>query len=121
MTFRAQVALALAIGAGFAFAQADATQDAAMPEAATPAAAASTDVAPTDVRSSFLGVWRLSQDLGESVGPLVIAAGAVLGSLAGGIWVAASLGAASSAALGRWVPQFSVHANATTRRRAGLL
>jgi MFS family permease len=79
------------------------------------------DVAPADGRSSFLGVWRLSQDLGESVGPLVIAAGAVLGSLAGGIWVAASLGAASSAALGRWVPQFSVHASATTRRRAGLL
>jgi MFS family permease len=76
------------------------------------------DVAPTDGRSSFLGVWRLSQDLGESVGPLVIASGTVLGSLAAGIWVAASLGAAASAALGRWVPVFSVHANARTRRQA---
>jgi MFS family permease len=76
------------------------------------------DVAPAEGRSSFLGVWRLSQDLGESVGPLVIAAGTALGSLAVGIWVAASLGGASSAALGRWVPRFSVHANLTTRRRA---
>ncbi len=78
------------------------------------------DVAPEEGRSSFLGVWRLSQDLGESVGPLLIAAGTGLGSLAVGIWVAASLGAASSAALGRWVPRFSVHANQTTRRRAGV-
>jgi MFS family permease len=78
------------------------------------------DVAPVDGRSSFLGVWRLSQDVGESVGPLLIAAGTGLGSLAVGIWVAASLGAASSAALGRWVPRFSVHANQTTRRRAGI-
>lgn len=78
------------------------------------------DVAPAAGRSSFLGVWRLSQDVGESAGPLVMAAGAVLGSLAGGIWVAASVGAASAAALGRWVPQFSEHATAATRRRAGL-
>ena len=76
------------------------------------------DVAPADGRSSFLGVWRLSQDLGESVGPLVIASGTVLGSLAAGIWVAASPGAAASAALGRWVPVFSVHVNARTRRKA---
>jgi MFS family permease len=78
------------------------------------------DVAPAEGRASFLGVWRLSQDLGESVGPLVIAAGTALGSLAVGIWVAASLGGASSAALARWVPRFSVHANQTTRRRAGV-
>jgi MFS family permease len=76
------------------------------------------DVAPAEGRSSFLGVWRLSQDLGESVGPLVIAAGTAFGSLALGIWFAASLGGASSAALARWVPRFSVHANGTTRRRA---
>jgi MFS family permease len=78
----------------------------------------SADVAPAEGRSSFLGVWRLSQDLGESVGPLLIAAGTALGSLAVGIWVAASLGGASSAALARWVPRFSVHANQTTRRQA---
>lgn len=79
------------------------------------------DVAPTDGRSSFLGVWRLFQDTGDAMGPLVIAACTALGSLAAGIWVAAAFGGASSAALARWVPRFSVHANQTTRRRAGLL
>ncbi|HEX5771046.1 MAG TPA: MFS transporter [Nocardioidaceae bacterium] len=79
------------------------------------------DVAPTDGRSSFLGVWRLFQDTGDAMGPLVIAAFTALGSLAAGIWVAAAFGGASSAALARWVPRFSVHANQTTRRRAGLL
>jgi MFS family permease len=78
------------------------------------------DVAPPDGRAAFLGVWRLFQDTGDAAGPLVIAAGAALGSLAGGIWVAASIGLLSSAALGRWVPVYSVHANRTTRRRAGL-
>lgn len=78
------------------------------------------DVAPPDGRSAFLGVWRLFQDTGDAAGPLVIAAGAALGSLGGGIWVTASIGLLSSAALGRWVPRFSVHANRTTRRRAGL-
>ncbi|MBK5249710.1 MAG: MFS transporter [Actinomycetales bacterium] len=78
------------------------------------------DVAPPDGRSSFLGVWRLFQDTGDAAGPLIIVAGAALGSLAGGIWVAASIGLLSSAALSRWVPRFSVHANRTTRRRAGL-
>jgi MFS family permease len=79
------------------------------------------DVAPTDGRSSFLGVWRLFQDTGDAMGPLVIAAFTALGSLAAGVWVAAAFGGASSAALARWVPRFSVHANQTTRRRAGLL
>jgi MFS family permease len=79
------------------------------------------DVAPQDGRSSFLGVWRLAQDLGESAGPVVIAAGTVLGSLAAGIWVAGSVGVLSSLALGRWVPRFSEHANQTTRRRAEAL
>lgn len=79
------------------------------------------DVAPTDGRSSFLGVWRLFQDTGDAMGPLVIAACTALGSLAAGVWVAAAFGGASSAALARWVPRFTVHANQTTRRRAGLL
>lgn len=65
------------------------------------------DVAPPDARSSFLGVWRLFQDTGEAAGPLVVAAGAALGSLAAGIYAAASFGLLSSAALARWVPEFS--------------
>lgn len=78
------------------------------------------DVAPAEGRSSFLGAWRLFQDTGEAAGPLVIAAGTALGSLAVGIWVTATFGLLSSTALARWVPRYSVHANGTTRRRAGV-
>lgn len=79
------------------------------------------DVAPAEGRSSFLGVWRLFQDSGEAGGPLVIAAGAAVGSLSAGIWAAASMGAASSAALGWWLPRSSEHANQKSRRRAGIV
>lgn len=78
------------------------------------------DVAPVEGRAAFFGVWRLFQDTGDAAGPLVIAVGTALGSLAVGIWVAASLGAASSVALERWLPRFSRHANRRTRRRAGI-
>jgi len=78
------------------------------------------DVAPADGRSAFLGVWRLFQDAGDALGPLVITAGAAFGSLAAGVWVAASFGGLSSAALARWVPRYSAHANGRTRRRAGI-
>lgn len=76
------------------------------------------DVAPVEGRSAFLGVWRLLQDTGDAAGPLVITAGAALGSLAGGVWAAAAFGGLSSAALARWVPRYCVHANGRTRRRA---
>ncbi len=79
------------------------------------------DVSPAQGRARFLGLWRVLQDSGTAVGPLVIAAGAALGSLAAGVWVAAVLGPTAAAALGRWVPRWTVHANRTTRRQAGLL
>ncbi len=79
------------------------------------------DTAPPAERSQFLGVWRLLQDGGAALGPLVVSAGAALGSLAAGIWVMAGSGGVAAAALGRWVPRWSVHANRTTRRRAGIL
>lgn len=75
------------------------------------------DVAPAETRPTFLSVWRLFQDTGDAVGPLVLSAGAALGSLAAGVWVAASLGAASAAALGRWVPRYSPLANLVRRGR----
>lgn len=78
------------------------------------------DVAPPGERSAFLGVWRLFQDCGDAAGPMVISAGAALGSLAGGIWLTGALGGAAAGALGRWVPRYSEHANRTTRRRAGI-
>lgn len=79
------------------------------------------DVAPARGRAQFLGMWRVFQDGGAAAGPLVVSAGAALGSLAAGIWVIGAIGAAAAAALGRWAPRWSVHANQTTRRRAGLL
>lgn len=79
------------------------------------------DVSPAHGRARFLGLWRVLQDSGTAAGPLVISAGAALGSLALGVWAAAVLGPAAAAALGRWVPRWTVHANRTTRRRAGLL
>lgn len=79
------------------------------------------DVAPGDRRATFLGVWRLFQDSGDAAGPLVLSAGAALGSLAVGIWVMAAVGGCSAGSLWRWVPRWSVHANRTTRRRAGHL
>lgn len=78
------------------------------------------DVAPAEGRSAFLGIWRLFQDAGEGMGPLVITAGAAVGSLAGGIWVTATFGGLASWAMARWVPRYSVHANGRTRRAAGV-
>lgn len=76
------------------------------------------DVAPPSVRAQFLGVWRLCGDAGSAGGPLLVAAGAALGSLAAGIWSMAGVAALSAAALARWAPRYSVHANRTTRRLA---
>ncbi|MEK8227718.1 hypothetical protein NKG05_18855 [Oerskovia sp. M15] len=77
------------------------------------------DVAPPDVRAQFLGIWRLFQDSGPR-SALVVSAGAALGSLAGGIVASGTVGLLGAVALARWVPRWSVHANRTTRRRAGI-
>jgi MFS family permease len=76
------------------------------------------DVAPAAVRPQFLGIWRLFSDAGVATGPLVVAAGAGLGSLGWGIGSMGAVGLLAAAGLARWVPQWSEHANATTRRRA---
>jgi MFS family permease len=76
------------------------------------------DVAPPEDRASFLGLWRIFQDVGDASGPLVLAAGAAVGSLAAGIWATAGLSAAAAGALARWVPRYSEHATRGTRQRA---
>lgn len=76
------------------------------------------DVAPPAVRAQFLGVWRLCGDAGSAGGPLLVSAGAALGSLAAGIWAVAAVSGLSALALLRWAPRYSVHANRTTRRLA---
>lgn len=78
------------------------------------------DVAPADARPQFLGLWRLLQDSGLAVGPLLLAGGAALGSLAAGVFVAAAMGPLAALALGRWLPRYSDQASPRTRRRAGL-
>ncbi|WP_245885687.1 MFS transporter [Xylanimonas oleitrophica] len=78
------------------------------------------DASPAQGRAQFLGLWRVLQDTGAAAGPLVVSAGAALGSLAAGIWAAGLLGPAAAAALARWAPRWTVHANRTTRRRAGI-
>ena len=78
------------------------------------------DVAPPALRAQFLGVWRLFSDAGGAVGPLVVAAGAGLGSLAGGVLVMAGMGLVAAGVLQATVPRWSVHANARTRVAAGL-
>lgn len=75
------------------------------------------DVAPAAVRPTFLSVWRLFQDTGDALGPLILSAGAALGSLAAGVWATAMLGGASAAALARWVPRYSSLANLVPPRR----
>ncbi len=78
------------------------------------------DVAPPALRAQFLGVWRLFSDSGAAAGPLVVAAGAALGSLAGGVLVMGGMGLVAAAVLQWTVPRWSVHANARTRVAAGL-
>jgi MFS family permease len=78
------------------------------------------DVAPPAVRAQFLGVWRLFSDAGAAAGPLVVAAGAALGSLAGGVLVMGGVGMVAAGVLRVTVPRWSVHANARTRVAAGL-
>ncbi|WP_246126226.1 MFS transporter [Nesterenkonia populi] len=81
----------------------------------------SSDIAPPEARPQFLGAWRLLVDIGMGAGPLTLAAGAAVGSLALGVWAAGSYGILGAGVMGRWLPRYSVHANRTTRRRAGLL
>ncbi|WP_245534383.1 MFS transporter [Xylanimonas cellulosilytica] len=78
------------------------------------------DAAPAQGRAQFLGLWRVLQDTGSALGPLIVSAGAALGSLAAGIWATGVLGPTAAAALARWVPRWTVHANRTTRRAAGI-
>lgn len=78
------------------------------------------DTAPEQGRAQYLGIWRLFGDTGNAAGPLGVSLGAALGSLGAGVIAMGGIGVLATAALGRWVPRWSDHANATTRRRAGL-
>lgn len=76
------------------------------------------DVAPPGARATFLGVWRVFQDTGSAAGPLVVSAVGALAGLAAGIVTMGVAGLVGAAALARWVPLWSEHANARTRAEA---
>lgn len=78
------------------------------------------DTAPPGQRAQYLGIWRLFADTGGAAGPLVVSAGVLVGSLSAGILSMGVLSFAVVGALSRWVPRWSVHANARTRREAGI-
>ncbi len=64
------------------------------------------DVAPVEGRATFLGAWRVLQDSGAAAGPLVVSAGAALGSLAAGIVATGVLGLVAAGWLRVWVPRW---------------
>lgn len=62
------------------------------------------DTAPPEARAQFLGAWRLLADLGNAGGPLIVSAGAAIGSIALGIGAMGPIAGVTAAALGRWAP-----------------
>lgn len=65
------------------------------------------DHAPRHGRAHFLGVWRLTVDIGSSLGPALLSFLAGSLSLASGIACIGLVGYAAAAALARWVPSRS--------------
>lgn len=80
----------------------------------------SADMAPADYRAQFLATCRMFGDTGSAAGPLLVAAGAEIGFLAGGIWLLGTLGIVSAVILGITLEKYSVHANQRTRLAHGL-
>ncbi len=78
------------------------------------------DVAPPHGRAQFLGIWRVFQDTGAAVGPLVVSAVAAAGSLALGIATMGGAGIVAAGALALWVPRWSEHATGRTRAAAAV-
>ncbi|GAB2605858.1 MFS transporter [Pseudactinotalea suaedae] len=72
------------------------------------------DTAPPHARAQYLGAWRLLADLGNAGGPLIVSAGAALGSIALGITAMGPIAGATAAALARWVPGHPPPAKART-------
>ncbi|PCS00649.1 MFS transporter [Lactococcus fujiensis] len=80
----------------------------------------SADMAPASYRAQFLATCRLFGDTGAAAGPLLVAAGAGIGFLAGGIWLLGGCGLLSALILGLTLEKYSIHANQRTRLKNGL-
>lgn len=79
------------------------------------------DLAPPKVRAQFLSICRMLGDGGGALGPLVIAqAVALFGALTVGVEIMGTAGLIAAAILGTQLPNYTVHANRHSRRRAGL-
>ncbi len=80
----------------------------------------SADMAPADYRAQFLATCRLFGDTGSAAGPLLVAGGAAIGFLAGGIWLLGTLGILSALILGTTLEKYTIHANQRTRVKNGM-
>lgn len=68
------------------------------------------DTSPEVDRRSFLAIFRLINDVGTSLGPVVPAAIATVATLGVGIAVMGGIGLLGAAGLARWVPRYSTYA-----------
>ena len=68
------------------------------------------DTSPPVDRRSFLAVFRLMSDVGQSLGPVVPAAIATVATLGVGISVMGGVALLGAAGLARWVPRYSTYA-----------
>jgi MFS family permease len=68
------------------------------------------DVSPEVDRRSFLAIFRLINDVGTSLGPVIPAAIATVATLGVGIVVVGGVGLVGAAGLARWVPRYSTYA-----------
>ena len=68
------------------------------------------DTSPPVDRRSFLAVFRLMSDVGQSLGPVVPAAVATVATLGTGIAVMGGVALLGAAGLARWVPRYSSYA-----------
>ncbi|MGY2129532.1 MFS transporter [Blastococcus sp. SYSU DS0617] len=68
------------------------------------------DTSPPVDRRSFLAIFRLMSDVGQSLGPVVPAAVATVATLGTGIAVMGGVGLLGAVGLARWVPRYSSYA-----------
>jgi MFS family permease len=68
------------------------------------------DTSPPVDRRSYLAIFRLINDVGSAVGPVVPAAIATVATLGAGIAVMGGVGLLGAAGLARWVPRYSTYA-----------
>ncbi|MBB5888206.1 MFS transporter [Lactovum miscens] len=79
----------------------------------------SADIAPVEYRPQFLATTRLFGDVGAAAGPLIVAAGAAISWLAGGIWLLGASGITSAGIMAITLEKFTPHANQRTRLKYG--